>query len=122
MARRKRVPIKIEPRRWTPFCPYLVNLAWWYVRTASIPEESWDAVPLFVAPGTHPASLDTTRVFTGSQLLPMVRRDAIVAGLPPDEVFGNAYRIGRATDLRDAPSSAASGIGGPLMVWSRPRA
>ena len=46
------------------------------MRTASIPEESWDAVPLFVVPGTHPASLDTTRVFTGSQLLPMVRRDA----------------------------------------------
>ena len=54
------------------------------MRTASIPEESWDAVPLFVVPGTHPASLDTTRVFTGSQLLPMVRREAIVAGLPPD--------------------------------------
>jgi hypothetical protein len=35
----------------------------------------------------------------------VVRRDAALVGLPPDEVFGNAYRIGGATDLRDAPSS-----------------
>ena len=97
------------------FCPYLAILTWWSLRTAHIPEESWNDLPLFVAPGTHPASTDTTRVFTGSQLLPMVRRDAIIAGLPPGEVFGNAYRIGGATDLRDAPSSAVSVIEGPVI-------
>ena len=119
-AKRKRVPITIEPR--APgggsvdhFCPYLAILTWWSLRTAHIPEESWNDLPLFVAPGTHPASTDTTRVFTGSQLLPMVRRDAIIAGLPPGEVFGNAYRIGGATDLRDAPSSAVSVIAGPVI-------
>ena len=66
------------------------------MRTAGIPSERWDDVPLFIMPGTHPASTDTTKVFTASQMLPLVRRDAGPAGLPPDEVFGNAYRIGGA--------------------------
>ena len=119
-ARRQRVPITIEPRApgggsVDPFCPYLAILAWWSMRTAGIPSERWDDVPLFIMPGTHPASTDTTKVFTGSQMLPLVRRDAVPAGLPPDEVFGNAYRIGGATDLRDAPSSAVSVIAGPII-------
>ena len=111
-ARRKRFPITIEPR--APgggtvdfFCPYLAILAWWAMRTAGVPEASWDTLPLFIEPGTHPSSTDTAKVFKAAQLLPMVRRDAAVVGLPPDEVFGNAYRIGGATDLRDAPSSAS---------------
>ena len=48
-------------------------------------------------------------------MIPLVRRDAGPAGLPPSEVFGNAYRIGGATDLRDAPSSAVSVIAGPVI-------
>ena len=109
-AKRKRVPITIEPR--SPgggsvdlFCPYLAIWAWWAMRTANLPEESWDSLPLFLEPGTHPASTDTSRVFSSSHLLPIVRRDAAVVGYSPDEVFGNAYRIGGATDLRDAPSN-----------------
>jgi hypothetical protein len=27
------------------------------------PEASWDALPLFLEPGTHPSSTDTTKVF-----------------------------------------------------------
>ena len=97
------------------FCPYLAILAWWSMRTAGIPEESWNDVPLFVRPGTHPASVDATAVFAASHLLPMVRSDALVVGFPPNEVFGNAYRVGGATDLRDAPSNAVSVIAGPCI-------
>ena len=109
-AKRKRVPTTIEPR--SPgggsvdlFCPYLAIWAWWSMRTANVPEENWDSLPLFLVPGTHPASTDTSRVFAASHLLPILRRDAALVGFPPDEVFGNAYRIGGATDLRDAPSN-----------------
>ena len=119
-ARRTRVPITIEPR--APgggsvdhFCPYLAILAWWSLRTAGIPEENWNDVPLFVRPGTHPTSVDTAAVFSAKHLIPMVRSDALVVGFPPDEVFGNAYRVGGATDLRDAPSNADSVIAGPCI-------
>ena len=56
-----------------------------------------------------------TEVFTASQMIPLVRRDAGPAGLPPSGALGNAYRIGGATDLRDTPSSAVSVIAGPLI-------
>ena len=38
-----------------------------------------------------------------------------MVGFPPNEVFGNAYRVGGATDLRDAPSNAVSVIAGPCI-------
>ena len=113
-ALRVRVPICIEPRApgggvADPFCPYLAILAWWTLRTACIPREHWDHVPLFVTPGRSPADASPDAVFAAKDMLPIVRRDAAAAGVPIAEVFGNAYRIGGATDLRDAPSTP----GGP---------
>ena len=113
-AKRVRVPITIEPRSpgggsFDPWCPYLAILAWWTMRTAGIPEAQWDTLPLFIEPGRRPGDPSPEAAFSAKDMLPIVRRDALAAGLPPTEVFGNAYRVGGATDLRDAPTTE----GGP---------
>ena len=46
-----------------PLCPYLAILAWWSLRTAHIPREDWDSVPLFTAPEGHPADPSPRNIF-----------------------------------------------------------
>ena len=84
-------------------------LAWWSLRTAHIPQDQWNSVPLFTAPEGSPHDTSPENVFQSKHMLPILRRDAVAAGVTETEVFGNAYRVGGATDLRDAPTT----LGGP---------
>ena len=115
-AKRKRTPITIEPRApgdqsgpFDPLCPYQSIRAWWRMRTAAFPASQWNELPLFLAPGKHPSDASTASVFSSHHMLDLARKDAVLCGLDPAEIFGNTWRVGAATDLRDAPFT----VGGP---------
>ena len=84
-------------------CDSVYRRAWWEVRTSLIPEEHWDTAPLFLRPGCSPNDLDLSCAIQSSDVLALVRSDAQLCGLNPSEFKGNAYRVGGASDLRDAP-------------------
>ena len=54
-------------------------------------------------PGLQPNDLDLSCAIQSSDVLALVRSDAQLCGLNPSEFKGNAWRIGGASDLRDAP-------------------
>ena len=111
-AKRVRTPslvAKVAPdgqRDDDPCCPHAVLRAWHRRRLAEIEEAGGDPAeaPLFAHPdGRAVQTCDVTA---------WNKEDARLLGLDPSEYFGNAWRVGGATDLLEAPHAA----GGPTIT------
>ena len=77
-----------------PLSAYDALMRWWRMRSAAVPRHLWDETPLFVGECGGDWSTTDTRH--------LARSLADALGIPPGEVGGKAFRIGGATDYRDA--------------------
>ena len=95
-----------------PLCPYQAIRDWYLIRRNQLQAAGLDPSqhPLF--PGPDDA------VVTSTQVSHWVRDDVLSLGLNPDEFRGNAWRVGAATDLLEAPNTP----GGPPITHETARA